>query len=422
MEEVFGVTSGQQAAIVMHQDSLQNYRSQLDTINSQATVPVGVGWLRECIIEGRYLEPSRFALRQQDQKKPSTKSHLNITEDYLHKLMSKADSSDKMMNYLSGCFIHLFKLPKEDEKMQRMLLHMGGGLDVTVLIQNLTHIVVESYDENDYKEFNKYSNVHIVNTRWLMECLVVKNRVPELDYSVPPTKTIQTQGSQSNDISRTQAMANKRGAAFEHLTNSSVVVKKQKTVDSLLFDKQYFCFCTKEKEGYKKFIQVILRNSGMVLKDLDCVRDKNIKVDKIFLVLEDGFDNSEFKEFIRGIEGEKFIVVSTRWIMFCIERNVLVKDYLQKGMGHLHPFPFKMPLDSFKNIRFYVDKSGISIDKLSQILETIDIVGATTVTSASDAYDYQLVYSLSSAQIQSNDEKMRDFKWLIQCVMRGEIS
>ena len=97
-------------------------------------------------------------------------SNNRLTLEILDKQMNRLDSSEKMNNYLQNCMVYLFKIDCKEEPIQRRLIHLGGGAHITIQIPNITHIVVDNFDEEDFNNFNKYSNVFVVNTQWLREC------------------------------------------------------------------------------------------------------------------------------------------------------------------------------------------------------------------------------------------------------------
>lgn len=170
--------------IVMGQDSLVTYQSQLKSIK----IPVvDQEWIRQCILDNRFLLPDRFSIRT-DQVIVSEKPVFQVNLESLDKIMERIEPSDKMMNYLMNCVIYISKLESEEEKIQQRLIQMGGGAHMFAVIPNVTHIVADKYSEDQAREFTKFSNVFVVSTKWLRECMYFKTRVPENEYVTKPTK------------------------------------------------------------------------------------------------------------------------------------------------------------------------------------------------------------------------------------------
>lgn len=120
------------------------------------------------------------------------KTGFQINLEALDRMMERIESSDKMLNYLMNCVVYISKLDSQEEKIQQRLIMMGGGAHMFAIIPNVTHIVSDEYSEEQAQEFNKFSNVFVVSTRWLRDCMYFKTRAPENEYITKPTKKAPT--------------------------------------------------------------------------------------------------------------------------------------------------------------------------------------------------------------------------------------
>ena len=170
-------------------ESLKKYESQLKSIN----IPVvDQDWIRNCILDNRFLLPDRFSIRT-DRPQIQERSGFQVNLEALDKMMERIDSSDKMMNYLMNCVIYVSKLDPEEEKCQQRLIVMGGGAHMFAIIPNVTHIVADKYTEEQARDFNKFSNVFVISSKWLRDCMYFKTRAPENEYITKPIKKVPTE-------------------------------------------------------------------------------------------------------------------------------------------------------------------------------------------------------------------------------------
>lgn len=183
VEEVFAPRS-QIRLIVMSHESLTTYQSQLKSIK----IPVvDQEWISACILHNRFLQPERYSIIP-DQQNFLEKVNFTITLEHVESIIEKLESSDRMMSYLMNCVVYISKIGEKEERLQQRLIHMGGGAHMMTIIPNITHIVSDKYSEEQAREFYKFSNVFIVSTRWLKDCLHFKTRVPEIEYVIKPSK------------------------------------------------------------------------------------------------------------------------------------------------------------------------------------------------------------------------------------------
>lgn len=412
LDEVFTADSAVHV-IIMSEDSLPNYASQ---IKATSKVIVGVEWLRDCMLQNTYASPERYSLLAEAGPAP-VQIEFKITLERLNHLMNRLDSTDKMLNYLANCFIYLFKLEPEEEALQKKLAHFGGGIHMSLIIPNITHIVVDKYEEDDLKDFTRFSNVHVVNIAWLRECLHFKNRLPEGDFFIKP----QLKATSLNPKNRQALPASSKNATLglAKPAQSLAAKKPQLAPLSELFEGVYFYFLDKNDANLKKWIRKVLTNSGQVIKELESVKENKVTVKGyLYLVLPDGYDEAEVNQAKEGIDETKLHLISVRWIEYCIERSVVVKDFKEKRMGYLMPFPHKTPYASFLGLCFFVDDSRLQLDTRANMLRTVEALGGKTTTNKADGYDFELVFQAADGPAAPN---VRDFKWLIGCLKAGTI-
>lgn len=163
---------------------MPTYESQL----TSTRVPVvDQEWVSQCVLNDRLLQPERYSILP-GQQGLFDRDNFKVPLDALESLMEKVESSDKMMTYLRNCVIYISKMDENQEQVQQRLIQIGGGAHIMTIIPNITHIVVDTYHEDQVKEFNKFSNVYIVGSKWLKDCMRYKTRVPEVEYVIKPTK------------------------------------------------------------------------------------------------------------------------------------------------------------------------------------------------------------------------------------------
>lgn len=183
VEEIFSQKSHVKV-IAMNAESLSNYQSQLKSIK----IPVvDQEWISQCILHNRFLQPDRYSIRTDIQFVPE-RDEFKVELDFLEITMDKIESSDRMMNYLMNCVVYIPRMDQKEEQIQKRLIQLGGGAHLMTIIPNVTHIICDNFSEDQSKEFNKFSNVFIVSTRWLKDCMRFRTRVPEIEYLSIPVK------------------------------------------------------------------------------------------------------------------------------------------------------------------------------------------------------------------------------------------
>lgn len=339
-----------------------------------------------------------------------------------------------------------------------------------------THVICEKCNEVEYKEYKKYQNVHVISKDWIIESLKYKRKVLEEDYLIQPirdskkpvkfvTYNSDIQGFESYRVSSSNklriegldftftqnskkpknnffdSMETKVGSnqeAFSGLptlkksrsmnpkiSNFKTEMKNSKDKNeikfkSLLF-KNYFFFFPKDSKGMSAYKRMALENSGSIVTDLKRVKIPAKK--KIFGIFKDGdFDEKSvlrYKPF-----KDKMMVLSYRYILFCIEKRFVVEDPVKDKLIHLLPFPKKVYSENFKKVKIFI--KGFDLEKSSSLNKTASILGFDVVDEEGDAH----VVVLDPKSYGKLNKKIREEfpgvfmkeSWLISCLTNGKLS
>jgi len=426
--------------IVVCPDTLAKYSSQISVSKSPV---VELQWISQCVIDGRYLLPDKFLARSALDGKdlPVSKTlapdKRMITADSLDTIMNKIEASDKFLTYLSSCAVYLFRLSPDEDKIQRKLIHIGGGFHLTSIIPSVTHVVADTFTDDDVSDFSKFSNVHIVNTNWLKECLFCKTRVVESEYMIRPFRRLNTQatptliGTTNRASTRPSAApisSRPSGAGDDSSFFGTPVpnLGERKTLgvmpskikpESTLFQKQtsLFYFDDQVKIELKPTILSVIKNSGCTVKTLEAVRDNKVDCHRVFVVLPDGRTDIAAKA--RELIKEKAVIVSPRWVDYCIGRNVILKDPIREEKFHLLPFPQPTPYPCMKGVTVLVSPD-ISFDRRVTLIDIVNILGGTAVR---DPKDPHMISIRDVGEDEECEERVRPPVWLMRIINTASI-
>jgi len=123
----------------------------------------------------------------------------------------------------------------------------------------------------------------------------------------------------------------------------------------------YFDPKFKEVAQYKKQVQ---ENSGNILDSLNVFEE-------IFYVLP---DSEESIMTLRKNNKRNINFVSFRWIDYCIKNKMVIRDFREKKLTYLFPFPHKMPLADFAGTTIYA--AGLPPYEKKVLKEMIELMGA----------------------------------------------
>lgn len=126
----------------------------------------------------------------------------------------------------------------------------------------------------------------------------------------------------------------------------------------------YFDPKFKEAAQYKKHVQ---ENSGNVLDTLNVFEE-------IFYVLPDA---EESVQTLQKNKKRNINFVSYRWIDYCLKNKMVVRDYAEKKLVYLLPFPHRVPLADFTNTTVYA--AGLPPYDKKILKEIIELIGAKFV-------------------------------------------
>lgn len=340
-----------------------------------------------------------------------------------------------------------------------------------------THVICEKCDENEYKEFKKYQNVHVISKHWIIESLKFKRKVLEEDYQIKPLKNENgaisfitynsnnnnfesfkitkssklkiegkdftfTQKNPSNNNGKIRPFnSNDRNSSQnENLDYSLPTLKKSKSMNprmissfastiekksndneiklkGFLFKNVYFFF-PEDVKGMSVYKRMVLENSGKIVTDIAKAPVPSDK--KIFAIFKDGgFDQITHRKYKKY--KDKVMVLSFRYILFCIEKKTVINDPVSEKLIHLLPFPKKKYSEDFKKINIFI--KGFDLEKNSSLKKTAEILGFKVMEEEEEA-DVLVLDDKLYQKVNKKDGKcvfMKE-KWLLKCLTSGELS
>lgn len=414
----------------MNQESVNKYQTQMNSTKSQV---VSIDWARQCILENRFMNPDFFSIKMGEERKPQA-ANSNIRLKDADHFMNKLESSDRFWNYLVSSVIYFHGLEGDELELQKRLVHIGGGAFLDMLIPNITHIVADTYTEEDVRNFNRYSNVNIVSTFWLKDCFFFRSKVPESDYMVKPSKKLPTNTPRSSaggdyttagrGISQSQGIFSEiRNSAFEAggVSSQRQVMGARAKVDSLIFADTYFYFDPEIKNDLMPTLILVVRNSGMNLKSLEHKLPSEFKNKKICCIIPDG--RRDLAQKIMTALGEKAYMVSPRWVDRCLDRSMVIYNVQEEGMVDLLPFPHKTPYENLAKYKFSVSRR-LPISRKSTVKGIIDAFGATLLEVDTTGADFEIVEK-DQAELDEDPERnpnQRPMMWLVRLIAAAQLT
>lgn len=388
----------------MSHDTLQTYQSQLKSIK----IPVvDQEWISQCFLNGKYLQPERYSIIP-GQLSNIDKDSFKISLESLDSLMEKVDSSERMMNYLMNCVVYISRMDDKEERIQQRLIHLGGGAHIMTIIPNITHIISDQYSEDQAKEFNKFTNVFIVGTRWLKDCMRFRTRVPEIEYIIKPSKKSdmtnlykfcllrQLDKTTSNQTLGVQRLSESNrdysyalGKRMSDVDNPMKGDKKtlgqkrlQQPESELFKDVHYpFYFDGSVQDKLKPIMQKVFFNSGSAVANLEVIKSKQFDPKAVYCIIPDGRP-----DLIRSIKeqiGDKALFLSPRWITYCIERHSVISynQLKERAMVSLLPIDLPTPFTGLEEIKVTVMKNHFDMDREFTLDQLVQVLGFSHVSS-----------------------------------------
>ena len=123
-------------------------------------------------------------------------------------------------------------------------------------------------------------------------------------------------------------------------------------------------FDPKYKEELANYKKLVRENSGKVLDSLNVFEE-------IFYILP---DSEESAGIFRRNTKKNIVFVSYRWIDYCLRSKIIVRDFQEKKLVFLIPFPFKVPFADFSETTIYA--AGLPPYDKNVIKEIIQLFGA----------------------------------------------
>ena len=414
--------------IVLNQESVSKYQNHM---NSSKIPVVSIDWVRQCVLEDRFMNPEIFSIKGEERKPPRSNSNLTLKE--ADHFMNIVESSDRLWNYLVSSVVYFHGLEGEELEMQKKLVHLGGGVFLDMLIPNITHVVTDSYTEEDARNFNRYSNVHIVNTIWLRDCFFFRKKIPETEFLVKPSRKLPTKTPRSSGpgdfgtagrLVQSQGVFSEiRGSAFETggISNQRHALGEKSRYDSLIFADTYFYFDPDIKMSLMNTYKLVLKNSGLNLKSLEYTKSSEFRDKKICCVVPDG--RNDLVQKIAAALGSKAHIVSNRWVDRCLDRSSVIYNVKEEGMVDLLPFPHQTPYPNLAKYSFSVSRR-LPISRKSTVKGIIDAFGATLVEGESAKSDFEIVEKdQDELEIDpARKENQRTMIWLVRLISTAQLS
>ncbi len=163
----------------------------------------------------------------------------------------------------------------------------------------------------------------------------------------------------------------------------------------------------------------ILENSGKIVKDLGKLSELNLQAsEKVYVVLRDGQAHQDLLKY-----QDQIYMVSPRFIEYCIDKKMVIKNPNEEKLIHLMPFPIKTPIKNFDKIKIVI--KGFNFDKNDSLEQVAQILGFNIVEEERDAD----VVVLSKAKyeklskIAKNQTKpsYQQEKWFLKVLSKGEL-
>jgi hypothetical protein len=212
--------------------------------------------------------------------------------------------------------------------------------------------------------------------------------------------------------------------SFSKSKTQTISLRKPNSSDikykSLLFRSHYFYF-SKNVRGLSKFKVDVLEHSGKILTDLGNLEELKLGAsEKIFYVAKDGQDsNQDLKRF-----KDSLIPVSTRFISYCIQKQIIIKDPTEDKIIHLLPFPIATPIPNLQKLSLNV--KGFNFDKNDDLEQVALILGFKVVEEEDEADILVLSSQKYKNQVNANPGKsqtlLKQEKWLLKILAEGKLS
>eukprot|EP00826_Nyctotherus_ovalis_P025097 TRINITY_DN1939_c0_g1_i2.p1 TRINITY_DN1939_c0_g1~~TRINITY_DN1939_c0_g1_i2.p1 ORF type:complete len:484 (-),score=147.55 TRINITY_DN1939_c0_g1_i2:840-2291(-) len=316
-------------------------------------------WIETCISSKRCIKGNQYSCQFLFDKAPANEEKQAVMPGYALeneiKKLEALDADDEKGLFLSDCIVYCEKLDSSNErKVQKKLITLAGGVYSETYCKAVTHIILNKINvKNEFKD-----NIHdyslppfIVLPHWLRDSVVKGCRMAENKYKpIISENTKETATFIQKQTNAPLAVATvSAGAAGEGA--------------SMLFKGVNFCIKSESytPERVKEIAKKIILHSGTVTS--------NKKVN--YMVVNDGGAGNVLSDFGK-VKDKGYVVVSHRWIDYCIKHKSIVSVEKNKQI-YLLPLPFATP---YKDIEKYsLGLTGLRQEDKIVLGRIFDIMG-----------------------------------------------
>lgn len=389
--------------IILNPEQLAKYQSNF----KNPTPILSIDWIRDSVLENRYLNPEKYRIVPPKPSERLDHSNIGIQKFEMKDLESDLDRTemcDKTCQYYKGLIFYLSKKLVEDKEIPKLkkLIFLGGGFVLPLLIQNVTHVIADTLTEEDLKELTKFRDVKIVSSQWLAYGYRYKTKVPEIEFSVTPSKSlapsssgikIQPEKPKTNDNFGFPALDNKS----RQLNQPSYPTKKEVTADPpkrKLPDSEILkdvLFLIDESEVTKRIADSlknkICKNSGNIvtLEHLSKI-PKNLKTKTIlYVIFFDGYKVETFDQ-VKASSQNEIVVVSPRWVEYVLERKIFIDINELLKLKLIHLMPLRHKLKPLEGVKTYLEKGHLDPNESLALSSLLKVLGANVVNSKKEKY------------------------------------
>ncbi|CAD8201187.1 unnamed protein product [Paramecium octaurelia] len=342
-------------------------------------------WIMQCYERAEFVPTQYF---QYNQQKLNARELLeNLQGSGVLEALKKVQLSEYC--YLTNCVIYIAVKDDNLKRIISQLISAGDGFYVNTLLPIVTHVI---YLQGCSEEVNQQI-YQVIHPMWLCECFRLRRRLREDEYQIRIKSSFEQTAVNSfaasqEEIQRDQFVFGKipdsRAFGEENNNTSKFGLKSQSFSNNnsnmLAFNRfsgntakktklfeqcQIFVF---DHPTLDKAVLSLLNDNGALVERLTYpmkVKVSNLKISKskavlIFLLP----DHEQCKETIQIIEKDCKVqsikYYSYRWVNYCLEKNLLELQVVNKKLYHLQPTNQQTPTQFLKNKLIYVTTKDIN--------------------------------------------------------------
>jgi len=364
-------------------------------------------WIEDCISSKRFIKGNQYSCYHLFDKTSENLEKRPVLPGYALeneiKKLEALEPDDEQGLFLSDCVIYCEKLDSSNErKIQKKLIILGGGVYSESYCKAITHIITNKVNvKNEFKiNIHDYSlHPFIVLPHWLRDSIIKGCRMSESKY-----KPII-----SEDTKESVAPLTKRPTTTNNLI--APAMRGGSEGGSMLF--KGISFYIKDElytpEEAKEIIKKIIVHSGVVTS--------NKRVN--YKVVNDGGNGNVLLNFGK-VEGKEYIVVSHRWVDYCIKHKSVANVERNKQI-YLLPLPFPSP---YKDItKFSLGLTGLRQEDKIVIGRIFEAMGGKVKKELTDVThiitDKQAATKAIEAAKRNPSISIIDAGWLLDYMEYG---